>query len=327
METIKPFVVLTTIAKPTLIALQLIMKANSKGYTVVVVGDKKTPKSWKNLENICYIPWNEGELTNSYSRKNIGYRYAIEQGATHIFDMDDDNDPMPEWGQVDFSQQTCRLSTSTGEWLNIYKIFGQPEIWPRGLPLHALYYADNFEFVKVPDNVVVWQSLCNNDPDTDAIWRLINSKAKKEFYFGTRSPTVLTENTICPFNAQNTLFKKEAFPLLYLPSSVSMRFSDILRSVIAQPILWAAGYRVGFTGSTVFHIRHHHDLMTDFYNEIECYANIEQVYQIVKDKVKKENTITENLVDCYYALYNESIIRASEITTLIEWVAIESLNE
>jgi len=319
MGEIKPFVVLTTIAEPSLSFFNILEKAKEKTFEVVVVGDRKTPKEWSRVQGITYIPINKGEEEDSYSRKNLGYLYAIKNGATHIFDMDDDNSPMPEWGQTDFSKQSCRLSTSTAEWLNIYKIFGHSEIWPRGLPLHAIYYADNFEYIPTPSNVVIWQSLCNEDPDTDAIWRLINCKHKKEFYFNNNYPTVLTENTICPFNAQNTLFTKEAFPLLYLPCSVNMRFSDILRSIIAQPILWAAGYRVGFTGGTAYHMRHPHNLMKDFYDELECYANVEKVYQIVKVVVKPENSIITNLLRCYEALSTAEIVQECELDFLISW--------
>jgi len=319
MESIKPFVVLTTIAEPSLSFFNILTRAKEKNFEVVVVGDRKTPKDWSRIAGITYIPVSKGEEENSYSRKNLGYLYAIKHGATHIFDMDDDNSPIPEWGQTDFSNQSCRLSTSPTEWLNIYKVFGHSEIWPRGLPLHAIYSTDTFEYIQTPPSVVIWQSLCNEDPDTDAIWRLINRNHTKDFYFGNGNPTVLTASTICPFNAQNTLFTKEAFPLLYLPCSVNMRFSDILRSIVAQPILWAAGYQVGFTGGTVNHMRHPHDLMKDFYDELECYANVEHVYEIVKSVVTPENSIINNLLTCYKALSTVGIVHEWELDFLLAW--------
>ena len=38
---------------------------------------------------------------------------------------------------------------------------------------------------------------------------------------------------------------------MYLPTFVTFRFTDILRSYVAQPIMWNAGYRLGFTNATV----------------------------------------------------------------------------
>ena len=37
------------------------------------------------LELVNNLPW------NSFGRKNVGYMYAISQGAKVIFDFDDDN--------------------------------------------------------------------------------------------------------------------------------------------------------------------------------------------------------------------------------------------
>jgi hypothetical protein len=67
----------------------------------VVVADLKSPKEWKcgsfkyietheqftqlNYDTIHYLP------NNSYTRKNIGYLYAIQHNAEVIFDTDDDN--------------------------------------------------------------------------------------------------------------------------------------------------------------------------------------------------------------------------------------------
>ena len=58
---------------------------------------------------------------------------------------------------------------------------------------------------------------------------------------------VLGTGTMSPFNTQNTLIRKELFALLYLPTYVTFRFTDILRGLVAQPIMWAAGYALGFT--------------------------------------------------------------------------------
>ena len=44
---------------------------------------------------------------------------------------------------------------------------------------------------------------------------------------------------------------RPAFWSALLPTTVPGRVSDIWRSYVAQPILWASGYRLGFTAPTV----------------------------------------------------------------------------
>ncbi len=93
------WVVVTTIFSPS---ESVKRAAQLDGWCVVVVADRKTALSY-NLSNIVYlsvesqeqlalyysfierIPWNH------FGRKNIGYFYAILQGAQYIFDLDDDN--------------------------------------------------------------------------------------------------------------------------------------------------------------------------------------------------------------------------------------------
>lgn len=311
----KVFVVMTTIAKPSSIFNKILEVCLEKKYNVVVVGDKKTPNEWDNIKNIIYIPWKEGELTNSYSRKNMGYLYALSQGATHIFDLDDDNTPLAEWGQLAYG--SYRFSNPKNGWTNIYKLFCNEEIWPRGLPLSSVDTTCNFHYT-YSTSVAIWQSLCDEDPDTDAIFRLLNKERK--IYFFNDFPIVLDKETICPINSQNTLFYEVAFPLLYLPNTVTMRFSDILRGIIAQPILWNFDYLVGFTQTTASHKRHEHDLMKDFYDEIPCYQNIKKVYDIVLKTLDENITMEETLINCYKNLYNNGIVTQDEIEGVEVWV-------
>ncbi|KIH51862.1 hypothetical protein ANCDUO_18043, partial [Ancylostoma duodenale] len=76
--------------------------ARISGWKMVVVGDTKTPINWR-LEGVHFLSVEDQQrldyhLTsdlpyNSYTRKNIGYLYAIQHGAEWIYDTDDDNKP------------------------------------------------------------------------------------------------------------------------------------------------------------------------------------------------------------------------------------------
>lgn len=115
------------------------------GWTMVVVGDTKTPKNWslKGVHDLSvedqqqlgglvwsfvlglwvtfhlmfdivgyrilnYIPH------NSYARKNIGYLYAIKNGAEWIYDMDDENTPYGVNKVEIFTLRLLRQKCSSG---------------------------------------------------------------------------------------------------------------------------------------------------------------------------------------------------------------------
>ena len=75
-----------------------------------------------------------------YERKNIGYLFAIQHGATIILDTDDDNVQIFGGGEplvLPERQCTARLSDTQSVW-NIYEHYGRPDLWRRGYPLEAI---------------------------------------------------------------------------------------------------------------------------------------------------------------------------------------------
>jgi len=133
-------------------------------------------------------------------------------------------------------------------------------------------------------------------------------------------PVVLGRGTLTPFNSQNTAFRKELFPLLYLPVTVSFRFTDILRSLVAQPVAWLAGFRVGITSATVVQERNPHDYLKDFESEIPCYVHTERVAQIVQATVSPHQHVVENLTAAYSELVNAGIVLPTEMDVLKAWI-------
>lgn len=317
------FIVITSIFSPS----EAIEKfARLKDWKLIVVGDKKTAADWS-YPGVTYLsPEGQQEAAskfsallpwNSYTRKNIGYLHAIAQGARVIYESDDDNIPLDNWvSEPDFCTEAELVSDAS--FVNIYSYFTNKKVWPRGIPLHCIL---NPEIPKVTSlekiKVGIWQFLADEDPDVDAIYRLT---VNEPIYFNWRSPVVLNRNVCCPFNSQNTYFRKEVFPLLYLPSTVTFRFTDILRGLVAQPILWAAGYHLGFAGATVLQKRNPHDYLKDFESEIPCYLSAEKVVQIAKEAVFPEKSIPENLLSVYRALSDQGIVSEKEVEILSCWL-------
>jgi hypothetical protein len=320
----KQFIVITTINSPTDSVKAFSQK---EGYHLIVVGDKKTPVGWNSpntkfisaLEQdrldakwMKYLPWNH------YSRKMVGYLHAIEKGAHIIIDTDDDNIPYAEWGFPNFEGEFKTLTESV-DFFNVYQHFTSQKIWPRGFPLNRIKDQNNklLEFNKAQTSVGVWQGLANEDPDVDAIYRLTNNDP---CIFEDKDPIVLGHETVCPFNSQNTAYRKELFPLLYLPAYVTFRFTDILRGLVAQPTMWSAGYHLGFSKATVFQKRNFHDYMKDFESEIPCYLYAEKVVEACCKATRGKDSVADNLVNSYEELLKNGIVVEDELRLLTAWL-------
>lgn len=320
----KKSIVITSIFHPTEAITSF---AALDGFQVIVVGDKKTPSNWRH-ENVQFYSIHdqdkmEFELVNElpynhYCRKMLGYLKAIESGADYIIDTDDDNIPKANWDFPEFENNFGCIKSNKG-FVNIYQLFTGKKMWPRGLPLHLI--SKQFDLEKELENadikVGIWQGLADEDPDVDAIYRLTDDTP---CYFNEREPVVLKEGTLSPFNSQNTMIRKELFSLLYLPSYVTFRFTDILRSLVAQPIMWLYDYHLGFTNATVVQKRNPHDYMKDFISEIPMYEQSEKVFSLVSKAISASETIGVNLYNSYKSLLKENIVIEKELITLEAWL-------
>ena len=118
------------------------------------------------------------------------------------------------------------------------------------------------------------------------------------------------------------LFRSEAYPLMYLPSHVSFRMTDIWRSFVAQRCLWAAGYGVVFHGAEMFQDRNPHNLLLDFEQEIPGYLSNERIGQRLEKLRLAAGTaaVADNLYLCYEALSMEGIVPAQELPLVRAWI-------
>ena len=322
-KNIKKAIVITSIFPPTEAVNEF---SKLEEYKLVVVADKKTPQNW-HCKNVAFLSVEEQEKStfdlaknlpyNHYCRKMLGYLKAIDSGATFIIDTDDDNIPKSDWQFPGFDQNFNVVSIPG--FINIYQYFTDQKIWPRGLPLNLINtnfsIKENMQYAKC--NIGIWQGLADEDPDVDAIYRLTSDKP---CFFENNLPVVLDKGTICPFNTQNTMIRKELFALLYLPTYVTFRFTDILRGLIAQPIMWLYNYQLGFTHATVVQKRNPHNYMKDFISELPMYEHCEKVTEIVSGKISDQHTIDNNLYNAYEGLLKNNIICNDEMKTLEAWL-------
>jgi hypothetical protein len=222
----RKWAVCTTIFSPSeaikgVVALQ--------GWMVVVVGDTSSVDFNFTAPNLVYLSVKDqqaflaplGQLGDllpwkHFGRKNVGYLYAISQGAETIWDFDDDNVLKPyETPSMPPEDSIRTLSfdnaTAPCEAYNVYSDFlpttaraGLPHAWPRGFPLDLIRKPCNYTLVPgeaTANSIAVLQSLADNDPDVDGIFRLTRG-VPFNFDRGVRHTIAVPQGAMTPWNAQ-----------------------------------------------------------------------------------------------------------------------------
>jgi hypothetical protein len=301
-------------------------------YPGLVIGDVKSPAAYDSPKNVEFLSLEkQAELgfscapllpTGHYARKNLGYLEALRRGASLIVDTDDDNLPLDHF-HLPAVAEKVRLVRTPEKFFNCYRLFTDQPIWPRGYPISQARRSwtdpmETSEEIMAP--IVIWQGMVNGDPDVDAILRLVQPP-DGQFVFPHPGKIVLEQNVFCPFNSQNTVFHRPAFPLLYLPVTVSFRFTDILRSLVAVPILQCHGLHLGFSEATAFQARNAHDLKLDLLSELPMYLETEPALDAARAAVSPDRDMAANLLSVYRALEKKSIVTARELEVLGLWLA------
>jgi hypothetical protein len=329
------YAAITTIQSPTSSVIGLVRYLSKHHGRLVVAGDSKGPFEYSTTTNedwpINFLSLKDQEEkkyqivkdlpTKHYARKNIAYLYAIEAGATSIYETDDDNTPIESWvPREEVIRSGRRVEQSSSRWVNVYRYFSKENIWPRGLPLDEIRNTPpEASVIGTPLRAPVQQGLVNGSADVDAIWRLVMDR---EFFFENNGSVYLEPGNWCPFNTQSTWWWPAAYPLLYIPSYCSFRMCDIWKSFIAQRCLWAMGLGIVFHAPEVYQDRNAHDLMRDFRDEIPGYDKNREICRILDevDLGSGESNVSENLMKCYLALTEKSIFPEKELNLVDAWL-------
>jgi hypothetical protein len=330
-------VVITSIQPPTESMRSLSSAIVASGGTMLVVGDERGPLEYDlpraeliTLSDQLKLPFELARLLpyGHYARKNIGYLLAFARSFACIYETDDDNAPNEMWCLRSDVTQCQQLRAR--KWANVYRLFSNDLIWPRGFPLNRVADAETFlHDIEIPPQEMtcpVQQGLADLAPDVDAVWRLF---LDREYYFANYKSVWLPPGTWCPFNSQSTWWWPIAYPLMYLPSYCSFRMTDIWRSFVAQRCLWELGYGVVFHPAEVVQERNFHDLMKDFEQEVPGYLHNEQIAGALESLSLRSGReeIAANMIRCYEKLVEKKFVSARELPLIKAWVADVELLE
>lgn len=301
-----------------------------KNWQLLVVGDLKTPKDWTSKNTIYMSPKDQKEMFPNYSkvhpwnrftRKNLGYLYAIKNGAKLICDTDDDVFPYNNFPRsINEYKEVTKLSGK--KFINIYNFFEMSKkielrSWPRGFPLNCITDQKGIKEKRAKVFAPMQNSVIDQDSDFDAIYRLISDRKVK---FRKSGVYGLTKGTYCPANSQNTFTFPQAYPLLYLPAYANFHVDDIWRGYIAQRILWEIGATQVFFYPTAYTSnRNTHNYLKDFEVELPLFLQSNKLIEIL-DSLSLSKDIPRSLFQTYKAIVKNDILPKEELTVVKAWI-------
>jgi hypothetical protein len=323
-------VIITTINSPT---ESIIKHINNPKYTVIIVGDKKTPTDYSylncifldiHLQTKLYPELSSLIPYNHYARKNIGYLYAIKHGYNIIYETDDDNIPYDNFDSILQFDNLYMVSDDRNKWINIFKFYtNNINIWQRGHPLSLIHIEPQFKIEQTDIKPSIINGLVENDPDVDAIYRLTTNNCNVKWKENTS--IIISNKNVCSFNTQNTYWiNNELFITMLIPSSVSFRYCDILRGIICNILLKKTGNYMMYTSPNVVQNRNEHNLINDLQSEIEMYVHNENILDFIDigiESIDGDYIQLKKLMKCIYNnLLDNKVITQLDIDILDKWL-------
>jgi len=318
----------------------------------IVIGDKNSPhidfdkvkyfKSFNKKFGFKFISWVEQDMHimkefpymedlipwRRIQRRNIGYIEAYRKGYDFTITVDDDNFPMDD---NFFIEHYTNISIhhkiyydhKDVVWMN--PCFKMDNIIHRGYPLE---YRDVKSSAKVRGGsrarVALSEGFWVGDADVDAVSRLVGEGTINK---KPSSNVVLSPNIIAPSNTQNTIFRTEYTPAMFLSAKVG-RYDDIWASYLLKAILYVTGELVSYGKPIVKQDRNDHDIFKDFEKEVYGMKHtkefVEELFAYVKEN-KKNLEICE-LRYMIFQIANDMALNSSKFSwyyiDIIKWVEV-----
>jgi hypothetical protein len=300
----RKIIVTTTINEPTEATRKYSQK---EGWTLLVVGDLKTPHHNYNRLNCVYLHPEVQETKypvlsraigwNSIQRRNIGFLAAYDMGADIVATVDDDNIPYENWGKNLLVGEYVHvdLYEPEKEVFDPLSVTLRNDIWHRGYPIEYLQEKNRVVYKgKTQRYVRVQADLWDGDPDIDAIARL----SKKPIVKYSEITEPYCSNKIAPFNSQNTFLHRSVLPFYSVLPYIG-RMDDIWGAYILQKFFPNS---VIYNRASVYQDRNVQDLITNLEKEIIGYRN---TLKLINDIDNFEKFLPEETLN-FWNIYRKS---------------------
>jgi hypothetical protein len=259
-------IVTTTINPPTRALSHFDSLAD---WTLVVIGDLKTPKDYS-LAHGMYVGPDEQEKYdkalsdaigwNCIQRRNFGLLIARELKADIVALVDDDNIPLDNWGEdlLIGHRKPVNFYEHDGPAFDPVGATNYPHLWHRGFPIQLLKHRRYSAKIAMMFSADIQADFWNGDPDIDAFCRMEHAP---ECTFDPGCFPIAS-NKPAPFNSQNSFLSAKVLPHYFLFPHIG-RMDDIWAAYYVQ----ALGFKVVFNRASVYQERNPHDLTKDMQQE------------------------------------------------------------
>ncbi|BAT03003.1 probable glycosyltransferase STELLO1 [Oryza sativa Japonica Group] len=314
------------------------------GWQLLAVADETTPPDWSHpgaalltladqarlgFRSVAFLP------ARGHARKAAAYLFAVQRGARVIYDADARNavlgSNLTKHFDVDLDHRQgggVLLQYSHADpnrtVVNPYVHFGQPSVWPRGLPLHKAGEVGVEEFYTqvFGGGQFIQQGLCNGLPDVDAVFYFTRKSSEMEAFdlrFDADAPKVaLPQGMMAPINSVNTLFHSPAFWGLALPVSVSPMAADVIRGYWSQRILWEIGGYLVVYPPTVHRMDNVH--AHPFDDEKDIHVSVGRLIDFLMEWRSHKQTLFERILDLSYAMTEEGFWGEKDLQFMSAWL-------
>ena len=301
-------IVTTTINPPTKALLEYIRIAERDDWTLIIVGDKKTPhedylKLAQQYPFLAYVhpskqdskyhELSEAIGWNCIQRRNIGLVEAYNMGAEIIATVDDDNIPFDNWGRAPIlalgKKPLVAVLDTPDSVFDPLQGTNRPDLWHRGFPVQLLKDRARAAYIGHAERptCLVYAEFWNGEPDVDAICRIAMGPFDCKF---THEPFAATKPG--PFNSQNTFLHRDVLPHYFLFPHVG-RMDDIWASYVVQRqfpgcVVWGE--------ATVYQERNAHNFVKDLEAEMIGNKHTLQLVTALRESDSVERDILANFV-------------------------------
>lgn len=323
----------TTIHVPH--ALKLLRKC-SPDAMFFIAGDRKSPDVeittiLEDVSNHMYFgadwrltnQWKCQHLIgeNTLARRNIAFLEALKWGAGAIVSWDTDNYNLDLNYFSDFETVLGQpfngiQATGTDNWFDA-GAYLRPQAKHRGFPIQRKHQP---VYSTITDaKVGVAAGLILNDPDVDAITRIVSAPDSQEVSLLMEAGVVVDLHTWTVFNTQSVAMIRELVPAWFLMPNVG-RMDDIFASLVVQRVARERNLHVHFGRPFTLQQRHPHDLIKDLRAEIDGYENVVKLTEVLDHIVLKGRSVIEDTRIIYQTLCHCAFIPERSARAGLAWL-------
>eukprot|EP00884_Botryococcus_braunii_P019085 jgi/Botrbrau1/5860/Bobra.0366s0041.2 len=179
----------------------------------------------------------------------LGHLFAYAHGAKFTLDATDDTRPV-QGSEIPILPLPAVVNMYVppvgAHLMNVHHYFGSPRTWPAGYPVELLGEPQS-RFVRRAGVRPFIQHGLSDTVGAEGAWELLTGTSR---WLGnlvpTGGPLALPRGVFCPFGAQRVVFSREATWASFVPQSLSPRTALLVRSLMAQALLWEVGGHTTF---------------------------------------------------------------------------------